>query len=95
MKALRSAFVPLLLPLTICALVFASARAPFLKEEISPPVDRTATPAVQSVDHFLQARWEEVSVTPAQPAADLQILRRLSLALHGAVPPGPGGAAVS
>ncbi len=42
--------------------------------------------AVRDVDAELQRRWDEFDVSPAPPADDLQILRRLSLALHGTIP---------
>ncbi|MCA9110253.1 MAG: DUF1549 domain-containing protein [Planctomycetaceae bacterium] len=42
--------------------------------------------AVRDVDAELQRRWQELGLTPAPPADDLQVLRRLSLALHGTIP---------
>ena len=43
-------------------------------------------PAVQKVDAELERVWQAQGVTPAAPATDLQVLRRLSLALHGTLP---------
>lgn len=41
---------------------------------------------VKKVDDYLHAKWSTVGVTPAMPADDLTVLRRLSAALHGTIP---------
>jgi hypothetical protein len=46
--------------------------------------DEEAT--AQRVDAILQSSWDEASVDAAEPADDLQVLRRLSLALVGTAP---------
>ena len=43
-------------------------------------------PAVAQVDRFFEQSWHEAAVKPAPPASDLQIVRRLSLALCGTIP---------
>src|SRR5262245_8965871 len=43
-------------------------------------------PAAKDVDRWLEARWAERGLTPAAGAADLLVLRRLTLALTGTVP---------
>ena len=42
--------------------------------------------AVDDLDRLLEARWREAGVTPASDAEDLQIVRRMSLALCGTIP---------
>ncbi|MCA9060709.1 MAG: DUF1549 domain-containing protein [Planctomycetaceae bacterium] len=41
---------------------------------------------VQQLDQWFSKRWEEDGIRPAKQADDLEVLRRLSLALHGSVP---------
>ncbi len=38
------------------------------------------------IDSFLEGRWVDDGLTPAESADELEVLRRLSLALHGTVP---------
>ena len=66
----------------VTAFTFASAA---LDERPAPPGRRwDADPA--AVDAFFVVRWEEEGVTPVAAADELQVLRRLSLALHGTIP---------
>ncbi|MCA9087678.1 MAG: DUF1549 domain-containing protein [Planctomycetaceae bacterium] len=46
----------------------------------------SARAAAAAVDTELARLWTERSVTPAVPADELTVLRRLSLALHGTIP---------
>ncbi len=41
---------------------------------------------VDRVDRWFEDRWRTEQVEPVEPAADISVLRRLSLALHGTVP---------
>jgi hypothetical protein len=41
---------------------------------------------VDRVDAAFAERWKAADIAPARPAADLQILKRLTLALHGTIP---------
>ncbi len=43
-------------------------------------------PIVKAVDDSVHARWSAARLTPAAPAGDLTLMRRLSLALCGTVP---------
>jgi hypothetical protein len=81
-----------LLPLCIVAgvlgLVAVAARNPLRRE---PPVGLAIAPedrdgAVLQIDRILNRRWQAAGVDPAQPADDLTVLRRLSLALRGSIP---------
>ena len=81
--------LPLVVVLGVASIVATAARSPFpvaakLREvgaEISdlPPI-------VDRVNAEFAAHWQTAGITPAAPASDLQVLRRLSLALQGTVP---------
>jgi hypothetical protein len=47
--------------------------------------DDHAGPILQ-VDRILSRRWQAAGISPSQPADELAVLRRLSLALHGSIP---------
>ncbi len=53
--------------------------------ESAPPPSEIAD-AVAAVDGLFARAWKEAGVTPARPADDLQVLRRISLALCGTIP---------
>ncbi len=80
--------LPLGIVVGVLAVVAVAARNPLRRE---PPVgvaigleDRDAT--VLQIDRILNRRWQTAGVDPAQPADDLVVLRRLSLALRGSIP---------
>jgi hypothetical protein len=50
----------------------------------TPPAEIQS--AVAQVDRFFEQSWHEAAVKPAPRASDLQIVRRLSLALCGTIP---------
>ena len=82
-----------LLPLAVVAglvgLVLASIRLPVSARPASPevglPSDELA-PTVQAVNRLFETRWQQAGLTPAAAAPELQVLRRLSLALQGTIP---------
>jgi hypothetical protein len=49
-------------------------------------IGRDLVSAVEAVDRRFQARWADEQIAPAEPADELQVLRRLSLAIVGTVP---------
>jgi len=49
-------------------------------------VSAEADTIVGKVDRILAQKWADAGITPANPADDLTVLRRLSQALHGTVP---------
>ena len=55
---------------------------PYLPSEVATDLDKT----VQQVDQFFEKNWKTSGLKPAELADDLQVFRRLSLALHGTVP---------
>jgi len=57
-----------------------------LKPPSAEPVASDLAPVVQRVDQLLKAPLQAAGLEPAQPANDLPVLRRLSLALLGTVP---------
>lgn len=82
----------IVLPLAVIVGVFvvvgASARTRVLRR---PPADggRITTDAesvVARVDRLFAKNWAAANITPANPADDLTVLRRLSQSLHGTVP---------
>jgi hypothetical protein len=88
MRRVRMAVFPVLVVIGVGALVATAARSPVHPVPPSPqPDDLANIRAVdQRVDHFFTQRWQENGIVPAAAADELQILRRLSLALHGTVP---------
>ncbi len=50
------------------------------------PVDHDLRTTVAAVNARFQERWNAEGIVPAPAAAELQVLRRLSLALHGSTP---------
>ncbi len=82
-----------LLPLAVVAglvgLVAASIRLPVSPRPASPEVglpSEDLAPTVQAVNRLFETRWQQAGLTPAVPSAELQVLRRLSLALQGTIP---------
>jgi hypothetical protein len=61
--------------------VFAAAPRT-VADELMPP----GQPIEQVVDRYLDARLQEESVTPAGPADDANLIRRLTLDLAGRIP---------
>ncbi|MBI3863858.1 MAG: DUF1549 domain-containing protein [Planctomycetia bacterium] len=81
--------LPLVVVLAVASLVARAARSPLPPAEKLPEVgieidDLKA--AVARVNASFTDRWKESGIRPAGPADDLQVLRRLSLALHGTIP---------
>jgi hypothetical protein len=82
-----------LLPLAVVAgivgLVVWSIRlpatAPSAPREVGQPSEQLA-PAVDEINRLFQSRWQQAGIVPAATAPELQVLRRLSLALQGTIP---------
>jgi hypothetical protein len=68
----------LILPLLSLALLCSSIRA----DDLLPP-NQTVE---QVVDHYIESALQEAHITPAPPADDATILRRLTLDLAGRIP---------
>lgn len=68
---------------------FAAVRPP---EPLKPlptlpvPPEQRIDASVERVDAFLETQWRDAGVMPAGPASELQVLRRLTLALMGTIP---------
>ncbi|MGQ0634436.1 MAG: DUF1549 domain-containing protein [Planctomycetaceae bacterium] len=84
-----SKVLPILVVVAVVALVAWAARDPLAgttaKNEVGVETSDLA-PAVVQVDAFFEQRWQKAGLSPAQPADELQIVRRLSLALLGTIP---------
>lgn len=93
MKALLRAPLSCLVGLAICGLVLWTAARPHaLLRSADSPAARPRTfaedlaPIVERVDRTIEKQWSDAGLVPAEPAAELQVFRRLSLALFGAIP---------
>ena len=88
MKVLRRVIPLLLVVVGLLALVQAIAGRP--TGDIATPLrlaDRfAADDSTTRLDEWFQGRWRDEQITPAAPAKETTVLRRLSLALHGTVP---------
>ncbi len=69
--------------LTLCLVLFTSSVAFAQTDTDLLPADR---PIEQAVDYYFDAKLKKEGVTPAPPADDAAILRRLTLDLNGRVP---------
>ncbi len=85
MKFLRIAF-PGLVVLTVVSLVTWAARAPLNERTGAPKPVSLDFSATDELNQALQAAWDKGGMEAPEPADDLQVLRRLSLALHGTLP---------
>ena len=85
---LATAIGPLLVVIGIFSLVASAARSPIARQrpETKPRADQDAGSIVDRVDRMFSDRWHALDLKPAAPAADLTLLRRLSLVLHGTTP---------
>src|SRR2546423_205902 len=54
------------------------------RTESLPPADHQ--PIVREVDGLFRATWSAKNLTPANPAPELAVARRLALALTGSIP---------
>lgn len=81
--------------LFVVAVVTWAARSPLADTDGRTPAEMSVDveDTVRRADHLLERRWRSDSnlwkgrpLTPADPADDLIVLRRLSLSLHGTVP---------
>ncbi len=68
------------------ALLTAIASSTAVHQDLPTTNTTDVISTLVDVDTELQRRWEELTLTPAPPADELQVLRRLSLALHGTIP---------
>jgi hypothetical protein len=73
-----TAFAPLAAP----ARIAQSA----IEAKLDAQIGRDLAPVVEQVDRLFQLRWAEEMIVPAARADELQVLRRLSLALTGTIP---------
>ncbi len=80
--------LPLLVAAAVVVLVSAAARSPVHPVPPAPPESKLAEvhDVAAEVNEVLGRIWSDRNVIPAKPADELQVLRRLSLALHGGVP---------
>jgi hypothetical protein len=82
-----SKLLPLLVVCGVAGVVGWAARSPLRQNErLSGTEPAELMTVEQQLDAAFARRWADQSVTPAPQAPALQVLRRLSLALHGSIP---------
>lgn len=94
MPQLRRLSLPVLVVLAVCGLVAWSALGPLARTGagvgvvtgLDATLGRDLGAAVARVDRLFEDRWAGKHVAPAGAADELQVVRRLSLALVGTVP---------
>ena len=88
MKSPKYLLLPIALALVVVCIVAWVAVRPALssRQVTTTELGGDATPCAARVDRLMEVAWSGNSVEPAGPADDLQVLRRLSLALAGTVP---------
>lgn len=93
METPRNVLLPATVVIAIVGLVTWIAARPVMPSisQLMAADDREAAggdaeTTAQRVDALLQTSWDEAAVEPAEPADDLQVLRRLSLAFVGTAP---------
>jgi hypothetical protein len=81
--------LPLVIVLAVVTIVARAARSPLPKaerlKEVGVAID-DLKPAVAKINADFAEHWAKSGIRPATKADELQVLRRLSLALHGTVP---------
>jgi hypothetical protein len=91
---IRPPFRPLLVALAGFGLAGWTALRPLARidahtyrvSELEAQIGGDLEPTVEKIDRFFQSRWADERIEPAERADELQVLRRLSLALWGAIP---------
>jgi hypothetical protein len=82
-----SKLLPLLVVCGIVGIVAWAARSPLQSaHQLTGAEPSELMPVERQIDAEFARRWTDQHVTPAPGAPALQVLRRLSLALHGSVP---------
>ena len=86
---MRRFWVPACVVLLVCLLVAWASKSPLA---LSPPLSESANDAASitsELNQYFERRWQKANLAPAALLAgedELQVLRRLSLALHGTIP---------
>lgn len=82
-------FLPVLVVVGIVALVISAVRLPVMGKpharEAGAPASELQT-TVDQINTIFAEKWRAAGIRPAELASELQIFRRLSLALHGSIP---------
>ncbi|MBI5760069.1 MAG: DUF1549 domain-containing protein [Planctomycetales bacterium] len=82
-----SKMLPLLVVCGVVGVVTWAARSPLQSaSQLTGAEPSELMPVERQIDAEFARRWTDQHVTPAPGAPALQVLRRLSLALHGSVP---------
>lgn len=85
---LKTALIPFCVVAGVIVVVGLAARRPVGSDSnrALPTVPDGLAEVVEQIDRHFQSRWQQRQLRISEPADELQVLRRLSLALHGTVP---------
>ena len=83
---IKAIIAPVLVLLIVVGIVSWAQLSPVGPPDLTSTQVPDMTATLGRLNHYLEVLWEQDGLTPAQPADDLQVLRRLSLALHGTIP---------
>lgn len=88
LRRIASFCLPLLVVLGVITLVAWATRIPTPDPPgpVAIPAAQDIDPTVAQVNELFADHWAAANIQPAEPADELQILRRLSLVLHGTIP---------
>jgi hypothetical protein len=83
----RLLILPVLTAVAITGIVAWGALQPFARQQPrAASIQQDLPTAVRAVDQILESQWRDAGVEPAAEADELQVFRRLSLALVGTIP---------
>src|SRR5688572_13130216 len=70
-----------------CAVLFVLLAVGLARADEPKPTVDDVQKVADHIDALLAKRWKETNLTPAIPASDAELLRRLYLHLNGSIPP--------
>ena len=86
----RLAYIPAFGVMLLLAWIVSAAAFPDIEVSVDKgaalPAPSDVEAVVARLDQLFSGQWEDEQIKPAAPAAELTVLRRLSLALHGTIP---------
>ena len=87
MSRIKNMLLPAGVVAAVIGLVGWAANAPVNREVPEPPpLPPDLAASVKQIDEHIESLWQREKLIPAEPADELQVLRRLSLVLHGTIP---------
>ncbi len=85
---LKIVCLPLCVVAFVISLVAWAASSPINQSPKAPanPLGKPVTDTVRLIDQFFETQWSQKEITSSEMTDDFNLLRRLSLALHGTLP---------